>query len=93
MHDGSTGIRKCRPGSRVTCYHCCSCLACAATAEGNTSSGSVWVSWSTGLSSFFPNQEAPAYPSNTIYAPQTPDPASVASVVRRSQLPCRRALA
>ena len=42
------------------------------------------MSWSTGLSSFYPNLQAPLYPTSTIYAPKIPDPASVASTVRPS---------
>ena len=55
------------------------CACCAA--EGSTTAGSVWLTWSTGAASFVQNLQAPAYPTNTLYAPQTPDPASVASVV------------
>jgi predicted phosphodiesterase len=43
--------------------------------------GSFWVSWATGNDSFVVNQQAPAYPTNTIYAPQTQDVKSVASEV------------
>ena len=52
-------------------------------AEGSaTAGGSVWVSWSTGNYSFYPNQQAPSYPTSTIYAPQFADPASYNAVVR-----------
>ena len=50
-------------------------------AEGSPTSGSFWLTWSTGFYSFYQNQESPSYPTSTIYAPQTPDPASVSSVV------------
>jgi hypothetical protein len=51
-------------------------------AEGSpTAGGSVWVSWSTGNYSFYPNQQAPSYPTSTIYAPQFADPASYNAVV------------
>ena len=49
-------------------------------AEGSTTTGSAWLTWSTGFFSFVQNAQAPAYPTS-LYAPQTPDPASVASVV------------
>ena len=39
------------------------------------------MSWATGFSSFYVNQQAPYYPNATLYAPQFPDPASVASTV------------
>lgn len=51
-------------------------------AEGSpTAGGSVWVSWSTGFYKIVPNLQAPSYPNATLYAPQFPDLASVASVV------------
>jgi hypothetical protein len=51
-------------------------------AEGSPSAGgSVWVSWATGNTTFYPNPQAPFYPNATFYAPKIPDPASVASVV------------
>ena len=56
-------------------------VRCAA--EGSpTAGGSVWVSWSTGFITFYPNVQAPFYPNAPLYAPQFPDPASVASIVQ-----------
>ncbi|EIE19892.1 Metallo-dependent phosphatase [Coccomyxa subellipsoidea C-169] len=52
--------------------------------EASDDGGSVWVSWATGLETFVTNPQAPAYPSNSVYAPQTPDPSSVASIVEWS---------
>ena len=50
-------------------------------AEGSDAGGSVWVSWATGTETFVSNPQAPAYPTNSLYAPQFQDPATVASVV------------
>ncbi len=43
--------------------------------------GTVIVGWSTGNGTIAPNQQAPYYPNATLYAPQTPDPASYNSTV------------
>ncbi|KAK9902776.1 hypothetical protein WJX75_005806 [Coccomyxa subellipsoidea] len=53
-------------------------------AEGSDAGGSVWVSWATGTETFVSNPQAPAYPTNSLYAPQFQDPATVASVVEWS---------
>ncbi|CAK0783896.1 hypothetical protein CVIRNUC_007096 [Coccomyxa viridis] len=44
--------------------------------------GTVWVGWSTGNGTIYPNQQAPYYPNATLYAPQTPDPASYSATVQ-----------
>ena len=41
----------------------------------------MWVGWSTGNGTIYPNQQAPYYPNATLYAPQTPDPASYTATV------------
>ena len=41
----------------------------------------MWVGWSTGNGTIYPNQQAPYYPNATLYAPQTPDPASYSATV------------
>jgi len=46
--------------------------------------GTVIVGWSTGNGTIAPNQQAPYYPNATLYAPQTPDPASYNSTVCRT---------
>jgi len=43
--------------------------------------GTVIVGWSTGNGTIAPNLQAPYYPNATLYAPQTPDPASYNSTV------------
>ena len=44
-------------------------------------SGTVVIGWSTGNGTIVNNLQAPYYPNATIYAPQTPDPASYNSTV------------
>ncbi len=39
------------------------------------------IGWSTGNGTIVNNKQAPYYPNATIYAPQTPDPASYNSTV------------
>ena len=48
-------------------------------------SGTVVIGWSTGNGTIVNNKQAPYYPNATIYAPQTPDPASYNSTVRPVQ--------
>ncbi len=55
---------------------------CAAAEGSPTAGGSIWVSWSTGFITFYPNLQAPSYPNATLYAPQFQDPTSVASIVQ-----------
>lgn len=43
--------------------------------------GTVVIGWSTGNGTIVKNQQAPYYPNATLYAPQTPDPASYNSTV------------
>ena len=50
-------------------------------AECCAAEGTVWVGWSTGNGTIFANQQAPYYPNATLYAPQTPDPATYSASV------------
>ena len=47
----------------------------------HAAAGTVVIGWSTGNGTIVNNKQAPYYPNATIYAPQTPDPASYNSTV------------